>query len=426
MLGIIGVIVIMATVIVPNMVTSLDHESAETEEQLLKAIGKGSETYLRSTHTWAPSLGSHSPEYTPLDAAKLTQNERLFPRYYAVHPSMSSFSNGAGLTESSLANARMLLISNLAADAAPTITNATEFETWWTTDETATPGLHMYRGNLASLFHKVTLNPLGAGGSYQIGGTATSSGGGSLASYSRYHLAGTVLGFDEGNTYGFPEVQFTLTTNVALQYNPDCPTGSRWQIEPGENCICPLLLGNLALANPGFETGDLTGWTRSTGGGPNRWDAVTSSFFMSGPSSGTYFASAEANGSTSAVENGIYQRIDISACATQIDAGVLGVNLTGVGHGQTEDPYFDTASLMIRFYDSPTGGSQVGTQVVSNTATGASWTSMGITAAAIHRHDKRDSSVCHRDQVRRQFHGCGRRRPGRKGSMDVTHCERGL
>ena len=382
MLGMLGVIVIMATVIVPNMVTSLDTESGETEEQVLNAIGQGSETYLRSTHTWAPSLVSHSPEYTPLDSTTLAQNERLFPRYFAVHPNMSSFSNGAGLAESSLADARILLISNLVADAAPTITNATQFETWWTTDETATPGLHLYRGNLGSLFHKVTLTPLGPGGSYQIDGTTTNSGGGSLASYSRYHLAGTALGLDEGNTYGSPELQFTLTTNVALQFNPDCPTGSRWQVEPGKDCICPLLLGNLALVNPGFETGDLTGWTKTTGGGANRWGAVSSSFFMSAPS-GTYFASGEATGSTSSTSNGLYQRIDVSACATQIDAGALSVNLTGVGHGQTEDPYFDTSYLLVQFYDAPTGGSQVGSQVTSNTATGTVWTSLAITSAAI-------------------------------------------
>ena len=76
-----------------------------------------SATYLRSTHTWAPNLATHAG-YSPLDSTQLLQNDRLFPRYYALHPNMTGFSNGAGLAETALVDARILLISNRAADAA--------------------------------------------------------------------------------------------------------------------------------------------------------------------------------------------------------------------------------------------------------------------------------------------------------------------
>jgi len=237
MMGVLTIIIIMATVMVPNMVTSFNLQAEETEQDILEAIGTGSVAYLRSTRTWAPTLTAHSPGYSPLDAGQLLQNDRQFPRYYALHPNMSGFNNGVGLAEAALTDARFLFISNRQADAAPTVTNAAEFNNWWETDERAVPGLHIYRGNLASQFHRVRLKPLDDGGSYQIDGTTTSSGGGLLADYSRYHVAGTVVSLDEGNTYSLPEVQFALTGNVTYQFDPLCSVGFRWRVVPADPCL---------------------------------------------------------------------------------------------------------------------------------------------------------------------------------------------
>ena len=67
------------------------------------------------------------------------QNDRGYPRYYVLHPTMAAFDNSAGIATNEIPDTRFLLISNLNADAVPTITNATEFDAWWNTDETSTP-----------------------------------------------------------------------------------------------------------------------------------------------------------------------------------------------------------------------------------------------------------------------------------------------
>ncbi len=666
MMGVLAIVVIMATVMMPNMVTSYNNKANEQEDSTLQSIGSSSATYLRSTHTWAPSLATHAG-YSPLDSTQLLQNDRLFPRYYALHPNMSSFSNGAGLAETALADARILLISNRAADAAPSISTGNDFETWWDMDESATPDLHIYRGNLASAFLKVSLSSAGNGGSFQVGGTTTNSSGATLATYERYHLPGTTVSFDEANTYGSPELQLTLTANLTFEFDPACEDGKKWHV-PGVECggepaqfwvttwgaptgksgvgtwnndmmvafgepsltfdsgqagttsgtfrgplvdltvfgasvvealhfvtkditigsgantvdlkagdilasdihdrtmtsdnslfveekdvyvfrpnkpgdyssgtflmlfdgsdvgwsrvsgltlvetatevggtmlqagsflmrtviangiklfvptaagtttsgslsdfytqdslyafellETPRMLGDVTLQagqilattvgdgvlvgdnnllvnsedvfvldltgtglssagdatllfdgsdagltqsassdsvvgitlsgtcsnwllpiiNPGFETGDLTGWT--TFGSSNQWGSVTSSALMAASSSGTYFANGDTAISTAA-DNGLSQRIDISACATSIDTGELVIDFMGMGHGQVEDPFYDYSQLRLRFYDSTSGGNQLGSQRVSGRATDSHWIPMSISKVAI-------------------------------------------
>ncbi len=242
LMGVLAIVVIMATVMVPNMVTSLNTKANETEKESLQAIGKSSETYLRSIQAFPPTLTLLSTGYAPIDATQISLNDRLFPRYYALHPNMSGFSNGTGLTEAEVADARFLLISNRSANAAVTITNATEFNTWWTTDESATTDLHIYRGNFADKFLKVSLTAEGDGGSFDIGGTTTNSGGGTLADYTRYHLPGTAIGLDEANTYGTPELEFVLTGNVSYKYDPLCEAGFQWRVLSASPCSSPIVL----------------------------------------------------------------------------------------------------------------------------------------------------------------------------------------
>ena len=143
---------------------------------------------------------------------------------------MGSFNNAMGITGSDLPDARFLLISNLAADANPTITNGAQFDVWWNTDTTTTPDVEIYRGHMGRLFHLVSVSAVGDGGSYRIDGTATNSGGGRLTSYGNYHLVGTPIELDEADTFsnGNSELNFTLTFDAGYQFNPDCYAGSRW------------------------------------------------------------------------------------------------------------------------------------------------------------------------------------------------------
>lgn len=245
LLVILGIVSILGVVLAPNMVNLLDRKARDSELQNLKAIAQGSELYLRENLALPPNLAAHSPQYVPLEVTQTTQNPRGYPRYYYIHPDLAGFNNPTGLAQSDLPDARFLFISDLSQDAAPTITNATEFEAWWTTTPSATSDLHIYKENVTGLFHEVDLTALGPGGSYQIDGVSTDSGGGTLSPHTRYHLKGTVLAFDEADFYATPEVQFTLTQNVAFKFDPSCPPGTHWRLASASSCSAPLWLSTM-------------------------------------------------------------------------------------------------------------------------------------------------------------------------------------
>ncbi len=232
MIGVLAVMSIMAAVLVPNLIRSFDILTRDTALQNLKAIARGVELSLRENRAWPTTLASLSPEYVPFGSAQLTQNDRGYPRYYFAHPTTSGFNNATGIAASALPDTRFLLISDLSQDAAPTITTASEFETWWNTDETSTPDLKIYRGNVASMFHQLTLSVVstGAGGSYEIDASVTDSLPPPLPPHSNYHVVGTVVGLDEDQTYTTPEIEFALLAGAAYQYDKNCPANQEWNV----------------------------------------------------------------------------------------------------------------------------------------------------------------------------------------------------
>jgi len=227
-IGVLAVITIGLSLVTPALVQIWDRRHQETERVQLRSIVDGIRTYLKQNKAFPPSLISLSPDYVPFPSVPLTQNERGYARYYFIHPNISGFDDAIGLSSSELPDARVLLISNLTRDESPTITNAAEFETWWATDESATTGLHINRSNVGYLFHQLTIDQDGNGGSYQVNATATDSGGGPLALHSNYHLTGTSIQFDEADSYSSPEVQFALTTNTTYWFDPTCTAGKQW------------------------------------------------------------------------------------------------------------------------------------------------------------------------------------------------------
>lgn len=234
LIGILAIMTIVAAAIGPNLIARNNQTAQDAESQHLEEIHKGLNTYLRRNLNWPSTLSSLSPDYSTVSGTQLTQNDRGYPRYYAVHPTMSGFANATGIDAEDVEDAKVLVISDTNADAAPTITNAAQFDNWWETAETE--NLHIQKGHMGSSFHEVTLSATGTGGSYQIDGVATSSSGGTLADHTRHHLQGTVIGLDEANTYGTPELQFALTESVSYTYVPCLTVGQRWQIPPVPSC----------------------------------------------------------------------------------------------------------------------------------------------------------------------------------------------
>lgn len=251
MMGILAIITIGVSMMLPNLVTLFDQQATETESKNLKAIGKGTQAYLQTNRAWPLTLAAHGPNYVPFANAQLTQNLRGYARYFALHPTMLTFSNQLGLPTSSLTDARFLVISDLSTNATPIILLPAQFETWWNTNETK--DLRIYKGNLAGMFPQVNLSATGPGGSYQIDGLSTNSLGLPLANYVRHHVRGTTVSLDEANIYGTPEVEFQLTTDVTYIFVPCLPKGRRWSVPPMQPC--PVLWvstsGN-ASGNPGI------------------------------------------------------------------------------------------------------------------------------------------------------------------------------
>ena len=238
LIGVLAVITILSTLVLPSVIHRLDAGAQDAEDENLEAIAQAIELSLRENRAWPANLASLSPNYLAMNTLHITQNKGGFPRYYVVHPDVSGFSNAAGLAPSDLGEARFLLISNLKADAAPTITNAAEFDTWWNTDETSTPNLKIHRGNVGDLFHLLNLIADAAGGSYQIDGVATNPGCVTLAEHTRYHLPGTLVELDEAGTYSVPEVQFAQATDVGYRFDCGHPVGSHWRKEPVPGATC--------------------------------------------------------------------------------------------------------------------------------------------------------------------------------------------
>ncbi len=232
MIGVLAVMAILGGIVAPQLIRQLDVAAQDTETTYLQNIADGVELYLRENRSWPANLTALSPDYVSIGSTQVAENQRGFPRYFFVHPDSSAYSNATGLAASDLPDARFLLISNVKADANPTINNSTQFDNWWDTDESTTPDLKIYRGHVGKLFHLVSISALGDGGSYRIDGTTTNSGGGRLTSHGNYHLVGTPVEFDESNNFspGNHDFDFTLANDAGYQFDPDCTTGSQWAV----------------------------------------------------------------------------------------------------------------------------------------------------------------------------------------------------
>jgi prepilin-type N-terminal cleavage/methylation domain-containing protein len=238
LIGVMAILAILASFITPNIINQLRSARRDAEDQQLVNIAKAIELYLRQTKAFPANLAVLSPDYMPVSSGQLTNNANGFLRYYFVKPNISGYTNAAGLAPGTLADSRVLLITDLNENANPAIVTDANFETWWNTDETGTPDLKIHRGHVGHLFHLLSLSADGAGGSYAIDGTATNAGAGTLAAHTRYHLTGTTVALDEANTFSTAETQFTMTGEAEYQFDPDCPSGSQWRVI-SSGCYAP-------------------------------------------------------------------------------------------------------------------------------------------------------------------------------------------
>ncbi|WP_447969414.1 type II secretion system protein [Nitrospira sp. M1] len=263
LIGVIAVMAIIGAIIAPNVIQRLDAATRKAEDESLSGIAHAIRVYLLEQHAWPPTLASLSPGYVSGNAIQLTQNGRGFPRYFVVHPGVSGISNATGLTPSELDDAQFLLISDLNADAAPTITNAAEFDTWWNTDETTTPDLKIHRGQISELYRLATINATGSRGAYQIDGTSMNWDCHLQPelNHNRYHLTGTTIALDEVSPYATPEVQFSLDRDTGYRYDSCHADGSRWRITPSASPSCRAIWISTVNAVDPSGTTCLNSWS---------------------------------------------------------------------------------------------------------------------------------------------------------------------
>ena len=255
-MGLLALVTVGLSMFSDMLVRTWDRQAQETESRELQNIADGILTFLQQNKSFPPSLVTLSPDYAPFSPGQISRNAHGFPRYLAFHPSLAGFQNSTGLQASELVNARFLVISNLSQDAAVSIAAPGDFEAWWTTDESTTPNLKIYRGNFASLFFSLGIVPQGNGGSFFIHTQSTNSNGGFMPTHSGYHLVGSEVGFDENTTYLTPEVMFGLTTNTAYWFNPTCPVTKQWNPLP-TICTAGLTVKD-EFANVAFNGNDGT------------------------------------------------------------------------------------------------------------------------------------------------------------------------
>ncbi|NIQ91673.1 MAG: DUF2341 domain-containing protein, partial [Deltaproteobacteria bacterium] len=111
------------------------------------------------------------------------------------------------------------------------------------------------------------------------------------------------------------------------------------------------------LTNPGFETGDATGWTNGGGGSVDIGAQCT--WCNDGPHSGSYQAYWE----STAAGYYLYQTVDLSSYASNIDAGNAVISATGwlISNEYQASPPYDEFYMQVIFYD---GGSS---EIVAHT-----------------------------------------------------------
>lgn len=149
------------------------------------------------------------------------------------------------------------------------------------------------------------------------------------------------------------------------------------------NSVAYSMVTDLSIVNHSFETGDLTGWTSFTSAGNNNFGARNTQLGTSPGSAqdGSFFVSARDGGSqsiTTPILGGVFQRVDVSAYSSAIDASGAWVSLMGYGYGETGGTP-DNARLQITFYDLVAGGNIIGSSIQSSpTTTQGQWEPLSI------------------------------------------------
>lgn len=245
MIAVMAIMAIFAGVLAPTVFRTIDENLAIAEEQSLVAMAEALEGYVldnkrvpsRLSSDWAPAIAERMSE----SSARILSNERGFARGVYFDPrflttsdtAFPGFTQDLGLT--SVPNSpRVLLVSDLAANAPSAPTTQAAFDAIW--QQTGTPSVaegkmvKIVRLNLAPLFHRILLtNDNAATVGFQVesgtvGSVAGASGG--PGTQTRYVIDGSKLSlFADPYPSGALQRQALVREELSYHYGLD---GALW------------------------------------------------------------------------------------------------------------------------------------------------------------------------------------------------------
>jgi prepilin-type N-terminal cleavage/methylation domain-containing protein len=186
MIGVLAVISILAAVMVPNVVQTVDYAVADAEAKNLETLSGALSDAIRTNKAipnaanWAAVVAANAN----LAANKVTLNERGFRRGYYVDPRFftnintvfAGYTQGAGLTTAPV-SPRIMIVSNLSANAPAAPTTSAAFSQIW--DQTGAPAVvegtkvKITRIHLGAQFLPVLItNQNTSAVAYQVGSSA--------------------------------------------------------------------------------------------------------------------------------------------------------------------------------------------------------------------------------------------------------------
>ncbi len=231
MIAVMAIMAIFAGVLAPAVFKTIDQAVAEAEATSLETLGDSLLSYVKEQrripswreNRWSQAIADQS-SYT---TEQVIYNDRGFKRGVYFDPRFLSTSNQRfpGVTQdlgllTAPNSPRVLIVSDLTADAPAAPRNRRDFNRIWDADPNAavieSPDVKIVRMHLGSLFHRIVLtNDNGAIVSFQVEGGSMGSipaASGSPGEVVRYIVDGSQLRlFSETHPAG------TLLANVVVR-----------------------------------------------------------------------------------------------------------------------------------------------------------------------------------------------------------------
>ena len=170
LIGVLAIMSILASIILPNMLRRMDIANADAEASNLVSLASDLEQYITtqftipSTNTWASAIASVSA----LPINEVSNNKYGFKRGFYVDPKFftatdivfTDYQQTTGLLTPPV-TPRIIIVSSLKGDALPAPTSSAAFDAIWNQTSAAnvleSDSLKIHRIYLGHLFHPVLL-----------------------------------------------------------------------------------------------------------------------------------------------------------------------------------------------------------------------------------------------------------------------------